>query len=96
MRYEPGSTKIFLFFHANAEDLGRAYMLLSYVQSIMKTHVIAVEYPGYGVYSTDQGPSAESIIKDAETVYKFIRDELGWHESDIIVAGKSIGSGPAC
>lgn len=51
MRYEPGSSKVFLYFHANAEDLGRAYKLLTYVHKYLQMHVIAMEYPGYGVYS---------------------------------------------
>ena len=58
-------------------------------------HVIAVEYPGYGVYVNDS-PSAEKIIADSEIVYKFILEKLRWKESDIIICGRSIGSGPAC
>ena len=51
MRYESGSSKIFLYFHANAEDLGRSYKLLTYIHKYLQVHVIAMEYPGYGVYS---------------------------------------------
>ena len=50
LKYESGSSKIFLYFHANAEDLGRAYRFLTYIHVYLKMHVIAVEYPGYGVY----------------------------------------------
>lgn len=31
-------------------------------------HIIAVEYPGYGVYANDTA-TAEKIITDSETVY---------------------------
>ena len=34
-------------------------------------HVIAVEYPGYGIYE-GQTSSAERIISDAQIVYNFI------------------------
>ena len=59
----------------------------------MEVHVIAPEYPGYGVY---EGKSSEaSIISDAEDLMRFVKGELNWPEVDIIVIGRSIGSGPA-
>jgi hypothetical protein len=45
-----GSTKLLIYFHGNAEDVGLASELLDYVRTLLKVHVIAVEYPGYGVY----------------------------------------------
>jgi hypothetical protein len=50
LQYPKGSSKIFLYFHANAEDLGRAQRFLSYINMYLKMHVLAVEYPGYGLY----------------------------------------------
>ncbi len=50
MKYEKGSSKMFIYFHANAEDLGRAQKFLQYVNIYLKMHVLAVEYPGYGIY----------------------------------------------
>lgn len=36
-------------------------------------HVIAVEYPGYGVYNYSKESATETkIMNDAEEVYKFI------------------------
>lgn len=52
MKHEGGSAKLFLYFHANAEDLGRAYKFLTFVHNYLKMHVMSVEYPGYGVYET--------------------------------------------
>ena len=71
LKYSKGSSKIFLYFHANAEDLGRTYKFLTYIHIYLKVHVIAVEYPGYGVYQGDYS-SAEKIIKDADIVYNFL------------------------
>jgi hypothetical protein len=34
-------------------------------------HVIAVEYPGYGIYHGDNS-SAEKIIADADIVFNFL------------------------
>lgn len=47
-----GSSKILLYFHANAEDIGLSYHLLDTIRINMKINVIAPEYPGYGIYRT--------------------------------------------
>jgi hypothetical protein len=41
--------------------LGRAYKFLAFINVYLKVHVIAVEYPGYGIYEGDM-PSADKII----------------------------------
>lgn len=43
-------------------------------------HVLAVEYPGYGIYqsSDNEGPSADKIVNDAEHVYNFVKEKLHW------------------
>jgi pimeloyl-ACP methyl ester carboxylesterase len=56
-------------------------------------HVIAVEYPGYGIY--DGQPEAYQIQKDAEAVYDYLTLAQGIPESQIILFGRSIGTGPA-
>jgi acetyl esterase/lipase len=66
------------------------------VRSLLKVHVLAVEYPGYGVY--DGSPNADQIIDDAIDVYDFLtqkNEKWAIDESDIILFGRSIGSGPA-
>lgn len=89
-----GSSKILIFFHGNAEDLKTSYDLLDVFRSVLSVNVIAVEYPGYGVY---KGKTKESlIISDAMTVYKFVKTELNFEDKDILIFGRSIGTGPAC
>ena len=39
-----------LYFHANAEDVILANELLENIKNFLKIHVIAVEYPGYGLF----------------------------------------------
>lgn len=57
-----------------------------------------MEYPNYGAYKIekqlDQGIS-NRIISDSEIVYKFIIEKFRIDKSNIIVSGRSIGSGPA-
>ncbi len=54
---------------------------------------MAVEYPGYGVYKGKS--NEERILQDAESVYNFCIQETRLRPKDIIVIGRSIGSGPA-
>src|SRR5690242_15966005 len=52
-----------------------------------------MEYPGYSLYIGS--PDANTILEDAVTVYQYITNEAGIHEANIILFGRSIGSGPA-
>ena len=38
---------------------------------------------------------SDQIIEDAETVYNFLVDVYSYEKEDIIISGRSIGSGPA-
>lgn len=61
-----GSSKLLIYFHANAEDIGLSYSLLDSIRNIIKINVIAPEYPGYGIYntvrSTSKSPSVNQTI----------------------------------
>jgi len=45
-----------LYFHGNAEDVGLAFDLMDYIRSLLRINVMAVEYPGYGVYDGTPTP----------------------------------------
>lgn len=64
-------------------------------------NIICMEYPGYGVYEEGDGLTkhkqrSKQIQTDAEAVFKFLRDKCCVLEENIIIMGRSIGSGPAC
>eukprot|EP00928_Gymnodinium_smaydae_P026490 TRINITY_DN20786_c0_g1_i1.p1 TRINITY_DN20786_c0_g1~~TRINITY_DN20786_c0_g1_i1.p1 ORF type:complete len:305 (-),score=24.37 TRINITY_DN20786_c0_g1_i1:53-967(-) len=88
-----GASHIIVFFHANAEDLGQIYVFARHLRSLLGVHVLAVEYPGYGICSGV--PSESVMLEDADTVMHFLKDSLGIPVSKIIVLGRSIGGGPA-
>ena len=92
--YRKGSSKVLLYFHGNAEDVGTAYDFLRTLQRSVHVHVLAVEYPGYGIYRGTA--SEERVLADAESVFQFLTEDLEWPVEDVIIAGRSIGSGPAC
>lgn len=82
-----------LYFHGNAEDIGLAFDLLYLFGQRMRMHAMAIEYPGYGLYKTSK-PSEQQIKEDAEIVYDYLTKCVGIKESDIILFGRSMGSGP--
>lgn len=88
-----GSSKILLYFHGNAEDIGITYEMTGLIRSVLQLHVLVIEYPGYGLYPGK--PTAEQILKDAEIVYNFTRNTLCFSSNDIFAFGRSIGSGPS-
>ena len=56
-------------------------------------NVLCVEYPGYGSYPGRA--NEEEILKDTLIVYDFITRQMKIHFEDVILLGRSIGTGPA-
>ena len=54
---------------------------------------MAIEYPGYGIYPGK--PTAEGILEDALTVWDYLTQKIGLSNKDIILFGRSLGTGPA-
>ena len=52
-----------------------------------------IEYPGYSIYKGET--SEESILADIEPVWNFVVNILKFERQDLLVMGRSIGSGPA-
>ena len=93
-RYCLGSNKLILYFHANAEDLGMISIIISQLSQYLKVNVLAVEYPGYGIYKGN--PTSSLLYEDADIIYNYIEERLNYKPKDVFVMGRSIGSGPAC
>lgn len=51
--YYMGSSKILIYFHANAEDIVLSHELLDYMRALLRINIISIEYPGYGLYSDE-------------------------------------------
>lgn len=94
------TVKLTIFFHANAEDIGQAYDFCKSLNQKLdvpqsdQTYFLLVEYPGYGIYP---GSAAEEdILSDLEPVWLFVTKVMNFQPKDVLVMGRSIGSGPAC
>jgi len=68
MPFSNGSSKLLIYFHGNAEDIGLSYEMLDHIRSSLKINVLSVEYPGYGIYLDKDGCSESKILADCETV----------------------------
>lgn len=86
----PIATYTILYSHGNAEDLGRIRQRLEHLKSL-GVSVFAYDYRGYG---TSQGkPSEQNAYQDIEAAYRYLTDALGILPSQIILYGRSLGSG---
>lgn len=59
----------------------------------IQINVISMEYSGYSIY---KGKTDSKIIKeDSEYVYNYVINKLGFKQQNVIVMGRSIGTGIA-
>jgi abhydrolase domain-containing protein 17 len=90
---DTAGNKLVIYFHGNAEDIGLAFDLLTNFGEELKVHVLAVEYPGYGLYKT-LPPDEMKMKEDCEAVYDYLTQVVGVRETNVILWGRSMGSGP--
>jgi len=60
----------------------------------IQVHVLAMEYPGYGLCTGT--PDEASINAATLSVYNYVTKQLRWPSLFIFFYGRSIGSGPVC
>ena len=93
--YKPNSESQYtlLFSHGNAEDIGQN---LSFYKLCQKNgfSVFAYDYRGYG--TSDGQPSEFNTYKDILAAYHYLVKDLKTDPNNIIVHGRSLGSGPSC
>jgi pimeloyl-ACP methyl ester carboxylesterase len=87
------TNKVFLYSHGNGEDISDLASIFADF-SRAGFSILGYDYPGYGLSAGK--PSEQSAYAAAETAYRFLTERCGVAPSDIIVLGRSIGSGPAC
>ncbi len=70
---------------------------MEHISQQLKVSVLAVEYPGYGVYSKSNKANKmdEQMKKDASEVMHFLTEKQKIRKEDILIMGRSIGTGPA-
>jgi pimeloyl-ACP methyl ester carboxylesterase len=82
-----------LYSHGNAEDIGDLTEVFSALAQ-SGISVLAYDYPGYGL--SGGHPSENGCYEAAETCYSFLTAQKNIKPENIIILGRSVGSGPAC
>lgn len=82
-----------LYSHGNAEDLrlNKDYMLL--LSDKLGVNMVTYDYEGYGL--TPGKPSEQGCYNSVESVYHYLMDKHHVDPTRLIIAGRSLGSGPA-
>lgn len=81
-----------LFSHGNAEDL---HTLAPFLQQLYQHGfaVLAYDYPGYG--NSTGKPSEANTYQAILAAYQYLTTELSVSPENIIIYGRSLGSGPS-
>eukprot|EP00747_Dinoflagellata_sp_TGD_P166411 gnl/TRDRNA2_/TRDRNA2_189159_c0_seq1.p1 gnl/TRDRNA2_/TRDRNA2_189159_c0~~gnl/TRDRNA2_/TRDRNA2_189159_c0_seq1.p1 ORF type:complete len:368 (+),score=51.44 gnl/TRDRNA2_/TRDRNA2_189159_c0_seq1:112-1104(+) len=86
-----------IYFHPNACDIGDSLPEMEVIRDSAfdgKVAILAPEYPGYGLLD-GFNPSPRGVDIVAEAAWRFAIDRLGFNESQVVLWGRSIGTGPA-
>jgi pimeloyl-ACP methyl ester carboxylesterase len=83
-----------LFSHGNAEDLGDAVDWARKLSKKLSVNVFCYDYTGYGI--TEGRPSERGTYADIAAVYDHLTNQEGIPAGQIILYGRSLGSGPTC
>ena len=67
---DEGPGKLLLYFHGNGEDIGSCYFLMSCFKRRLGCRILAMEYPGYGLYGYASKDSNQ-LLQDALTVFDY-------------------------
>jgi hypothetical protein len=90
--------------HGNAEDINSAYDWASniFIQFVNVNVVLygnqylKLEYTGYGLNEEGLQCSEEYTYNDIECVYKYLTVQMNITPENIVLYGRSLGSGPSC
>jgi abhydrolase domain-containing protein 17 len=92
----PNATVTILFSHGNAEDLGMIYDWFNDLARVLRVNIMAYDYTGYGKPNGTGTPSEENCYADIEAAYRYLVEVRRIRPEQIILYGRSLGSGPSC
>lgn len=91
-----GSRFTLLYSHGNAEDLGLSLDYIDVFSQLTQCSIFAYEYVGYSLsYLEGLAPSEDGCYRSAEAAWRYLTLDLGLRPCDIVLFGRSIGSGPS-
>ena len=90
----PNASVTILFSHGNAEDLGMIYDWFSDLARVLRVNIMAFDYTGYG--KSSGSPSEPSCYGDIEAAFSYLTQVRHVPPEQIVLYGRSLGSGPSC
>lgn len=90
--FDPRNTVTILYSHGNGEDLGHIYPWLQILHYALRVNVVGYDYEGYGI---SNGQSSENACySDISAVYTYIVQERMVKPENVLIYGRSLGTGP--
>jgi hypothetical protein len=100
---QPRARYTVLYSHGNAEDLGMIYEYLTELSNLLYINIMAYDYSGYGMGMKLRSnrekkiePSEANCYRDIEAAYSHLTTVEGVDPKQLILYGRSVGSGPSC
>ena len=90
----PNAQVTILFSHGNAEDLGMIYDWFNDLARVLRVNIMAYDYTGYG--KSNGAPCEENCYADIDAAYQYLLDVRRLQPEQIVLYGRSLGSGPSC
>ncbi len=91
-----GAKYTVLFSHGNAEDLRQIYSWFKDVAIKLGVNILLYDYTGYGMTNKSRNPTEQDCFKDITCVFEYLTGVQGYKEEEIILYGRSLGSGASC
>lgn len=88
------ATRFCINFHGNACDIGQIALCAEKEGRAFNAHYMLVEYPRFGI--SDGHPNEVTLNRVAKSVFDFVTREFKISPSEVVLLGRSIGTGPAC
>ncbi|KAE9601404.1 putative serine aminopeptidase, S33, alpha/Beta hydrolase [Lupinus albus] len=89
----PMAKSTMIYSHGNATDIGHVYQLFIELSIHLRVNLLGYDYSGYGQSSGK--PTERNTYADIEAAYKYLEENYGTKQEEIILYGQSIGSGPS-
>jgi pimeloyl-ACP methyl ester carboxylesterase len=90
----PNAQVTILFSHGNAEDLGMIYDWFNDLARVLRVNIMAYDYTGYG--KSNGTPCEENCYADIEAAFQYLLEVRRVQPEQIVLYGRSLGSGPSC
>lgn len=90
----PNATVTILFSHGNAEDLGMIYEWFNDLARVLRVNIMAYDYTGYG--KSNGKPCEDYCYADIEAAFRYLLEVKRIQPEQIVLYGRSLGSGPSC